>query len=198
MIMSASAQIPEQEVRLFVARRVAQGFDSEEDILEETLEFFQDEYGESASFSTMVNRLTSELMAVHLEESRTWPAVTDCDRLDKAFDELEEAGIVARQNFTCCQNCGHAEIWEELELTRQEREVSGYVFFHMQDTERVLEEGRLYIAYGAADSNDESAITVAHKAAHILSKHGFNVDWNGTLEKRICLLDFDWRRRRES
>ncbi len=196
MIMSASAQSPEQEVRLFVARRVAEGFDSEEDILEDTLEFFVDEYGDSQNFSSMVNRMTAELMAAHLEESRSWPEETDCDRLDKAFDEMEEQGIVARQNFTCCQNCGHAEIWEELELTRQEHEVSGYVFFHMQDTDRVLEEGRLYIAYGAADSADESAIVVAEKAAQILKKSGFNVDWDGTLDKRICLVNFNWRRRR--
>lgn len=185
----------EHEVRTFVAKRVAEGFDAEEDIVEDTLECF-DEYDDDPQFTSMVQRMTSELLAEHEQEERNWSDETDCDRLDKAFDELENEGIVARQNFTCCQTCGHAEIWEEIEQVKQDSEVSGYVFYHMQDTDRVLEEGRLYLAYGATENADDAAIRVAQRITNALRKSGFKVDWNGSLDKRICLEQFNWRRRR--
>ena len=65
---------------------------------------------------------------------------------------LEAAGIVARQNFTCCKTCGFYEINGEMEAARaQGRVVRGYVFFHMQDTERAAKGGDLALAYGPAD-----------------------------------------------
>ena len=196
--MSGTVLSPEHEIRSFVAKRVAEGFDAEEDIVEDALEYFADDIEDSLMLSTMARRLASELMASHLEEERNWSDETDCDRLDRAFDDLENQGIVARQNFTCCQTCGHAEIWEEIEQVKQDFEVKGYAFYHMQDTDRVLEEGRLYLAYGAVDNLDESTIQIAFTIAKTMKKHGFMVEWNGSLDKRICLENLDWRRRRNT
>jgi hypothetical protein len=186
---------PEHDVRAFVAKRVAEGFDSEEDIVEDALEYFAEQFEDAHGLSAMARRLAAELMAEHLKEERNWTADTDCDRLDKAFDDLELQGILARQNFTCCQTCGHSEIWEEIEQTRLESEVKGYVFYHMQDTDRVLEEGRLYLAYGAVDNNDESTEQVAAQIVDTMRRHGFRVDWNGSLDKRVCVENLNWRRR---
>lgn len=195
----------EEEIRSYVARRVAEGFDSEEDILEDALECFEDEFGESKELTSLVNQLVGELMASHLADERTWSSETDCDRLDKAFNEMEANGIVARQNFTCCQTCGHAEIWEEVDQVRQDMEQaeqpvapSGYVFYHMQDTEMAVEDGTLYLAFGATENADDAAIRVAQQISEILRKNGLKVNWNGSLDKRICLTDFNWQRRRLS
>ena len=49
----------------------------------------------------------------------TWPAETDCDRLDKAFADLEQHGIVARQNFSDCGTCGVAEIPAEIDAAKK-------------------------------------------------------------------------------
>src|SRR5688572_15370981 len=43
-----------------------------------------------------------------------WTGSTDCDRLNKAFADLEERGVICRQDFTCCGTCGVAEIGAEL------------------------------------------------------------------------------------
>ena len=48
--------------------------------------------------------------AAHLADQATWPERTDSDRLTDAFRALDQAGIVAREDFACCQNCGVAEI----------------------------------------------------------------------------------------
>lgn len=198
--MSTTQLIAEQdEIRAFIARRVAEGFDSEEEIVEDTIECFSDELGESDELNNMVAELARELMKEHQQNELSWKGDTDCDKLDRAFSELEDSGIVARQNFTCCQTCGHAEIWEEIESARQdEREVkpTGYVFYHMQDTERAVDDGMLYLAYGAADNTDDMAIRTAQKISEILRKHGLSVSWNGSLDKRIEVDKMTWRRRR--
>ena len=202
--MGGKVQSPNyEEVRTYVARRVAEGFDSEEDILEDALECFEDEFGESVELTQTISKMVSELMAQHLADERSWDSETDCDRLDKAFTELEDNGIVARQNFTCCQTCGHAEIWDEVDQLKQDLEQAnksigpqGYVFYHMQDTELAVEDGMLYLAFGATENADDADIRVAQRVSEILRKYGFNVNWNGTLDSRICVTGINWRRRR--
>ncbi len=195
--MSGSVLSPDHEIRSFVAKRVNEGFDSEDDILEESLDYFADDFKDNPlELKNQLSKIISELIAEHLEEEKSWKTKTDCDRLDQAFADLEEQGIVCRQNFTCCQTCGHAEIWDEIELLKGELDVSGYVFYHMQDTDRVLEEGRLFLAYGASDNSDEATIRVAQKVYEVLTKNGFKLDWNGSLDKRICIEDLKWKRRR--
>lgn len=187
------------EIRDFLKLRVEAGFDSEEDIVEESIEYFADNEAENGpgaeNLSSLVRRLTTELINEQLEAEKSWQHETDCDRLDRAFEKMEASGVLARQNFTCCQTCGHAEIWEEIEQLKQEQEVSGYVFYHQQDTERVVSEGTLYLAYGAVDGSDESSLKTAEDACKHLRDSGFDVDWNGTVEKRICIQGIRWQRR---
>lgn len=185
----------EAELEQFISRRVLEGFDSEEDIVEGALDFFEHDFP-GDDLPGVAGRMAEDAIKRHLEEQKTWLTKTDCDRLDEAFDQLESDGIVARQNFTCCQTCGHSEIWEEVEQARQDRKVSGYVFFHQQDTERVCEEGMLYLAYGSTEEDPNAAIGVADKICQVMKSNGFSIDWNGTLDKRICLLNVQWRRRR--
>lgn len=195
--MSGPVLSPEHEIRSYLAERVAEGFDSEEDIVESALEYFVEELEEKPELKELISPLTSELISKHLECQKTWQTPTDCDRLDSAFEELELNGIVCRQNFTCCQTCGHAEIWEEIEQAKQEGlAVSGYVFFHQQDTERVLEEERLFLAYGSVDNTDEATLNVAKTVFALLSERGFKLDWNGSLDKRLCVESLHWQKRR--
>ena len=60
------------------------------------------------------------------------PEMQKNSNLNRAFAALEEEGIIARQNFTCCGTCASAEIWDEID---DSREWKGYVYFHQQDTE---------------------------------------------------------------
>ena len=55
------------------------------------------------------------------------PEVIENNPLNLAFEELEDQGITARMDFTCCGTCGSTEIWSEIE---DDSETKGYVFFH--------------------------------------------------------------------
>ncbi|MBO4207877.1 DUF6891 domain-containing protein [Micromonospora echinofusca] len=133
-----------------------------------------------------VRRIVAEEWPLRHAVEASWPPVTDCDRLDAAFAELNRVGIVARQDFTCCRNCGEAEIGAELADTDE-----GYVFFHAQDTERAAEGGALWLRYGATSG---PATPVGQRVAETLTRHGLPVDWNGD-PGRAIRVPLTWQRR---
>jgi hypothetical protein len=89
-------------MRRYIQRKTAGGFYSAEYIENAAVEVFADEQ-EPAALRSIAKGLTREAVAAHLAAEEQWPATTDCDLLDRAFAELERAGVVARQDFTCCQ-----------------------------------------------------------------------------------------------
>lgn len=124
--------------------------------------------------------------------------------LNRAFAALEEEGVIARQNFTCCGTCASSEIWDEID---DSREWKGYVYFHQQDTESLAESGGTYVGFGSflaypKDENEWKALNEAQKeeirALHeklsvelmtdiiipVLQKHSLTVKWNGSFNTR--------------
>lgn len=179
------------EVRDLITREVKAGFASDEEIREQVLEVVSEE-GEEPE-DTLLDRiddLIEKAVQARAREEAAWKGLTDCDRLDAAFAELEAAGIVCRQNWTCCQTCGLAEIGEEIEPGSR-----GYVFYHQQDTERVLEDGSLFLAYGACSDVKAEQLEVANEIARIIRENGLTVEWDGSLEKRI-MVKAEWKKRR--
>ncbi len=120
---------------------------------------------------------------------------TDCDRLDEAFAALNRQGIVARQDFSCCNKCGFTEIWGEVEEEKH-RPVEGYVFYHLQGTELAIESGRLLMAYGCVEDDPVAFHQVANKIVAELRRVGLNASWRGTAGDPILVEGMTWRRRR--
>ena len=118
-----------------------------EEILLDLTEEFESPISERDRQSEIRSALIQEIEAVQSEQAK-WPVLTDFDRLELAFDMLDDKDIVARQNFTCCGTCGAAEINLEIEeFEAYGRRARGYVFFHQQDTESAVESGNLYLSY---------------------------------------------------
>lgn len=96
-------------------------------------------------------------------------------RLNTAFRCLRKAGYFAKQNHTCCQSCGWAEMTDE--------QGKKAVFYHAQDAEALDELGnikpndKLYLAW----SGDGSEIV------KILISAGLVIDWDGTSDNRIAV-----------
>lgn len=180
-----------EELRSQIARDVASGFAERDDIATNAVEYMEGTEGAPDDLLALAEKLVNEAWAVREAEELTWgTAPTDCDRLDHAFTALEAAGIVARQNFTCCQTCGHAEIRDEVE-----GEPDGYAFYHQQDTDSAVEGGGVMLAFGTFGEGDPLAI--GHRVAEALKAHGLRVDWNGSVDRRIH-VQLTWRRRTTS
>ena len=181
------------ELRRHLRQELEGGFMPLEDVVTSALGWFGEE-GLPAAVRAAVPRLAAQVLAELRSEQASWPAVTDCDRLDAAFAALESRGIVARQNFTCCQSCGHGEIYDEVEGARGAgRAVRGYAFYHQQDTESAIHYGELYLAYGSTDESLSTA-DVGERVADALREQGLSVDWDGSDRSRIR-VSLDWKRR---
>ncbi|WP_306367758.1 hypothetical protein [Nocardiopsis sp. CC223A] len=112
---------------------------------------------------------------------------TDAERLTEALYALEEHGIVAREDFACCQRCGLLEIRDEgLDDGSDPR---GYVFYHEQDTG----DDPLHLTFDTPDDSDEARTVLGGEVVGVLLDHGLSVEWNGDPDLRIKVRMSSWR-----
>ena len=127
-------------------------------------------------------------------EELTWPEVTDCDRLDRAFDSLNQNGIIALHNAGYTMSDGHSDVGDELHQ-RGRSAVRGYCFYHGQDLERAVGGRGLSVAFGDLDAEPAPKVEIGKLVKQALEAEGLVVQWNDDPEKRID-VKLDWKRRR--
>jgi hypothetical protein len=199
---AASAPLPERtesdalaDLEQFIATLVAAGFDTPEEILQAASDYLADDL-DQRRIDLESGPMLERALAAHAAAEAGWPALTDCDRLDAAFAALEQRGVIARQNFSCCGNCGSSEIWDEIDAARDAGDPAhGYAFYHIQDTENAADGGGLYLNYGAVDEGEAAALSVAREIVDALRAKGLKADWDGSWDQRIG-VSLDWKRRR--
>lgn len=152
-----------------------------------------EEFEDLAIDDEHIRTLVQSAWNAHLAEQHTWPDVTDNDRLSRAFAALDESGIVARENFTCCQQCAGEEIPDEVTPGVVP---DGYVFFHSQDTENAVAGGDLLLGYGTFTyhPSTESMVAVGERVVAALRGEGLNIVWDGSPDTRIAVR-MTWRQR---
>lgn len=183
------------ELRDVIDLDVKGGYESREQIINNALDFLMGEY-DPEWIEEQSEKLTDDALNQQYDEQKHWKHVTDCDKLDEAFAELDRHGIVARQHFTCCQTCGHSEISQEIKKTEKHRPVQGYVFFHWQDTESAVRSEYLYLAYGSVSGKESESEQIASQIVATLARAGLDAEWNGSVRSRICIRNINWQRRR--
>ncbi len=177
-----------------VAAQVAEGFSEWDEIAVGFSENpDEEEFGELDD--ALIERLVFQAVRAHHVKQAKWATPTDCDKLDAAFKTLERKGIVARQHFTCCSNCGHYEIQDEIKAARKKRKVIGYAFYHMQDTQSAVDGGGIYIKYDATENDEVKKRLIGQKITDALSSSGLKADWNGDPNTAV-FVKVKWRKRR--
>ncbi|MFJ8111836.1 DUF6891 domain-containing protein [Streptomyces sp. NPDC096132] len=134
----------------------------------------------------LVDRMWLERVA----EQAAWQGETDPERLTRAFTALEEAGITARENFTCCRSCGQAEIGAEAEP-----DARGFVYFHTQCTDSAAGGQGLMLLYGGFDGSTETTAAVGQEVVTALEAVGLPTEWDNDPTRAIKITPLDWRRR---
>jgi len=130
------------------------------------------------------------------QEEASWPAETDCDRLDRMFEALNREGVIALQNAGYTQSDGFEDVSEVYhEAGQAESGFMGYCFYHEQDLERVVEGDDLWLAFGDIHGDDEKGEAIGRRIQQAAERAGFEVEWDGTMGKRIMLRGIHWQRR---
>jgi hypothetical protein len=195
-MMSALSAEDFDDLHDFIRVQVAAGYAPADEIVEDAIDVFTDATADLRALRNAARAITDRAMAAHVAEQARWPSVTDCDRLDAAFAQLDGIGIVARQHFSCCGTCGAHEIHDEIDQAEKAgRPARGFTFFHVQDTEHAIAGESLYLSYGSVDPDRSAALAIGHEVVDVLGRHGLSPAWNGKHAHRIR-LPLSWQRRR--
>ena len=165
------------------------GFDSEEDVYQMIEDVLDEDSDEMMLRAAVVPEFRRKRKA-----EASWPTTTDCDRLDDAFAELNKTGVIALHNTGMTMSDGLDDVGEELN-ERGRSGIKGYCFYHGQDLERVVNGDGLWLAFGDLDDVAEQKKAVGEQVKACLERHGFEVEWNGDPETRLCIPKIDWKRR---
>ncbi|WP_329278707.1 DUF6891 domain-containing protein [Streptomyces sp. NBC_01451] len=134
--------------------------------------------------------LADRMWLERVAEQADWKGETDPERLTRAFAALREAGITARENFTCCLGCGRSEIGGE-----GGTDARGFVFFHSQCTDSAAAGHGMTLLYGGFDGSSETTAAVGHEVVAALEAAGLQADWDRDPDRAITVTPLEWRRR---
>lgn len=95
------------------------------------------------------------------------------EKLNKAFRDLRKAGVIARQNFWCCNSCG----WYALNSKYPDLDSRTAAFYHAQATEAAMRTKRLYLVW----TGDAKLII------GVFAQNGFETEWNGSADTKILV-----------
>lgn len=173
---------------------IKSGFNSLEEVVDETIEMVEDEGWETEITEDWIRENITREYNKYLAATKTWQHPTDCDRLLTVFDQLSKEKIVALHCAGYTQDDAIfdvKEVWEDLE--DMDIHPIGYCFYHQQDMERAIAENRLLIGfYGKKEKNDKDAIMIGNMVVNALRNAGFEVKWDNTTSKRIEVKPFIW------
>ena len=194
----------EEYIRDMIWMRLVRGDDSIDDHAYEIARAVEDEDGGGTLSEERCRAIAQYLIDARRAQQAGFGEVP-ASKLDRAFEALRRAHVVAEQDFSCCNTCGHAEI-------EGDQGDLGYVFFHQQDTERLVESGSTYLSFGifwpahiskeaykALDDSrreelyDAMTVTLMRTVViPILQEHGIGVSWEGDANTRMLLTGVEW------
>ncbi len=128
------------------------------------------------------------------EEEKTWPQVTDCDRLNAVFAALDKRRVLCLHNSGFERSDGHTEAFGVLFEQPKDR-YFGYCFYHGQDVEGAMEGQGLMLAFNHVNDDVPDKLKVGLALKEELEHAGFALEWDGTSDQRINIPKFDWKRR---
>jgi hypothetical protein len=154
-------------------------------------EIFGDDEEQEEWTEATVQRVFTEKRA----DEKTWPKVTDCDRLDRVFEALEKRGIITDHDAGFTKQDGLDSV-DELYADEGGAKSAfvGYCFYTSQERDAAIEGGGLWLAYGSFPGRGEAA-EVGRLLREEFERAGFKVEWNGDVKTRILLPEFRWQRR---
>lgn len=204
------------EVITYINEKIAQGFYNHREIygfLEDIFiddedvdpdgDFDADDYKDYCRYAVVQKMKTQ----------KQWQTPTTWDKLAQVFDNLCQNKIIALHNAGNTISEGEQEVYEMFCRINEECdkeykiEPIGYCFYHWQDVDRVFTDNDLTIAFGNIEvtnmqeleynfkNNKEASISIGQIIVAELEKFGFQVEWEGIIEKRICIINLKWEKK---
>lgn len=178
---------PAERLRDFARVQVRGGLLGEQDVLAEVTEAVEAE-GTTDDPASYARRLVDEVRAELAEEQGGWPEVTDHDRLQEVFAELERRGITVLQGVD-----DHWAATRELErLDDLGQGVRGVAWFTAPDVWHAIDHGMLEVNLWHGDTaNAAPGDALLDEVVTVFAGRGLAAHFD---EGRIEVTAF-WQRR---
>lgn len=166
---------------------IKSGFFSEDEIFEIIEDEFIDE-DLDLDLSAMIEERFSSL-------SEGLKTGDDFINLDDAFKELLKHDIVCIHNAGFDMREGIQDSFELCtHIINNKLKVNGFCFYSFEDVETAIYENRLNIAFGDFELDEEKALEIGRTIASVLLEKGFGISWPETVDDRIVIEDFEWKK----
>ena len=181
--------MPLNETEEYIADQIRlnvwSGLSNIEDVQELVSELLEDDADE-----TMLKELVIEEFKKKFEAERTWPENTDCNRLETAFTNLSEKGIVAMHNAGWDKSEAFHNCLDAYREAGSPKELFGICFYTSQDIESAINDSGLWIGFSStrAEDEDTDALRAAKLIVEELQSAGLRVEWDGDASSRIKVL----------
>ena len=144
------------------------------------------------------SQTATQVAAAHqafLQQQAQWPAITDYDRLLKAFDVLFDQGIIALPAAGFYSDEAYDEVMYFAKSHWGQYDYQGYCYFTLQSMRHASKGEGLDLSFGSLDSQLEETlgVEIGQVIVKALHEQGFNPSWEGTFNQRVMLPKFDWR-----
>jgi hypothetical protein len=172
----------------------------EEEIFDDIEQSVEMERGADKALVGQLKQYAQGAMQEQDLRETTWNDPTMNDAIDRACEELNAAGIVALQNAGYTQSDGWADVNEV--AADQPGRPRGAVFYHGQDLERGVAGKGLWLAFGTYEDDDAkrdaAGAVIGREICQVLARHGVPVEWDGSVDQRLSIPPFEWRKRRRT
>lgn len=165
------------------------GFYSDDEILE----IIDDEFIEEDISKDLISNLLLENKE-NLEELKE--DSDDFIKLSKAFDDLTKEKIISIHNAGYDIEEGIQDSFELFtHLKNNKYEPIGFCFYTFEDIENAIEENALNIAFGDFEYDEKKGLEIAKKIVKTLKEHGFEINWNQSVDEIIEIENFNWKKK---
>ena len=144
------------------------------------------------------SQTATQVAAAHqafLQQQAQWPAITDYDRLLKAFDVLFDQGIIALPAAGFYSDEAYDEVMYFAKNRWGQYDYQAYCYFTLQSMRHASKGEGLDLSFGPLDSQLEEAlgVEIGQTIVKALREQGFDPSWDGTFNQKVILPKFDWR-----
>lgn len=180
------------ELEEMIIDLIKAGFLSNDEILEDCMEYIEEDYPDECDNITEDDFL--EIIEMLRKEFQNTGNQENFLKLDLAFTSLMKQGIVALHYAGYTQSDGFEECNEvATELHEKGEKVVGCCFYTEQDLGHILhgDSTLLYFSFGNYFETP-TAEEVGQIIVDELKTAGFCVQWDGTAETKIGIKNFKW------
>ncbi|KAL3486613.1 Alpha/Beta hydrolase protein [Aspergillus germanicus] len=173
-----------ENVRDRLKINVKTGCYTKAELLENAIHYFSYEEipSDHPNIQSESERIIDSLWAKQLRRQEKWSEakLESYLMVQRAFRNLNQKGIVARENFYYTQQQADFNIRKEATGNEQ-----GFAYWHGQDTEKALDGFGLVIRFGVFNFDDEASTRVGEIVHEELKAVGLPAQWNGTAMQAI-------------